>query len=311
MMLPRYPSAAQTSAVRAATVVCLSVPILAGCVLIPVPMALPDPEPFTAETLAPIQLGRTTREEVRELFSDWQYETDDGVKTAKLEPLETPDSSSWSFALNRQVGDIGYVGLVAYGFVVGPVWGGNEDNYEHNWVLLDFNEDDTVAAVHMGQEMAPCEAGTVCYRDGRFVEMATEDAAGIARSRQPAGGTCSLILYSDNKLETPVDVSAGGRVVQQLWHDTFVRLDVSPGQGGVSAEVDHMAARVGASYPAKINLPADCADGEVRYFSLSVRSAQFTATEVPALSAAKIVKNRMVVERLINVALAEGEPPQT
>lgn len=311
MMLPRYPYAAQTSAVRAVTVVCLAVLNLAGCVLIPVPTALPDPEPFTAETLAPIQVGKTTREEVRELFSHWQYETDDGVKIAKIEPLETPDASSWSFALNRQIGDIGYVGLVAYGFAVLPVWGGNEDNYEHNWVLLDFSEDDTVAAVHVGHESAPCEAGRVCYRDGRFLVMATEDAASVARSRHPAGGTCSLFIYSDKKLETPVDVSAGGRVVQQVWHDTFVRLDVSPGRGGVSAAVDHMAARVGASYPAKIDLPVDCADGEVRYLSLSVRSAQFTSTEVPASSAVNIVKKRMVVERIINVALAKGDPPQT
>jgi hypothetical protein len=245
------------------------------------------------------------------MFGHWPYETDDGVQIAKIEPLETPDASSWTFVLNRQVGDISYVGLVAYGFVVGPVWGGKEDNYEYNWVLVVFNEDDTVAEVQVGRESAPCEAGRVCYRDGRILVMATEDVATVARSRHPAGGTCSLFIYSDERLEAPVEVSAAGRVVQQLWHDTFLRLDVSPGQGGVSAAVDHLAARVRADDPAEIDLPADCADGEVRYISLRVRNAQFTAEEMPASSAANTVKERMLVERVTNAALAAGGPPQT
>lgn len=310
MTVLRYPSIAQSRVIQTAIVGCLSVLVLPGCILIPVPTALPDPEPFTAETLAPIQIGKTTREEVRELFSHWQFETDDGVQIAKIEPLGSPDASSWIFPLNRQVGDIGYVGLIAYGFVVGPVWGGKEDNYEHNWVLVDFNDDDTVVAVRVGQESAPCEVGRVCYRDGRFLEMATEDVAAVARSSVPVGGACSLFIYSDKKLDSLIEVSDGSRDERQLWHDTFLRLEVLPGQGGVSAAVDHLTARVRADDPAKIDLPADCADGEVRYIMLSVRSAQFTATEVPAASAADAVKERMLVERITNVKFATGDPQQ-
>jgi len=70
--------------------------------------------------------------------------------------------------------------------------------------------------------------------------------AAVARSGNPAVGTCSLFIYSDKRLEAHVEVSAGDRVVQKLWNDTFLRLDVSHGQGEVSAAVDHLVARIRA-----------------------------------------------------------------
>jgi hypothetical protein len=76
------------------------------CVLVPIPTALADPEPFTAETLAPIQLGHTTRDEVRSLFAAWRYTTDDGVQTAHIEPEISDNVRYWVFGLSCQPGGV-------------------------------------------------------------------------------------------------------------------------------------------------------------------------------------------------------------
>jgi hypothetical protein len=269
-----------------------------------VPTALPDPEPFTPETLSPIKVGVTTRDQVRELFSHWQYRNDDGPQVADIEPLGSPDAPSWVFALNRQVGDWSYVGLAAYWPVPMPLWGGTEHNYEYNWVLVDFNADDTVAAVWVATEKAPCKPGRACYRDGRLVVIESEDATAAARSRSPAEGTCSLFIYSDRTLSTPVTIDDDSRSAQYLWPDTFLRLDVRPGLGAVLASVDRNAAQIAAQNPSMISLPATCTSGEVRYIALSAVHAQFTTTEVPAASGADAIMTRLLVDHVPDVQLA-------
>lgn len=80
---------------------------LSGC--IPLPLALPDPDPFTAERMASIHRGETTRDDVRTLLADWTYETDAGVQTAHLEPQVLENGRCWAFHLPRQLGDLAVV----------------------------------------------------------------------------------------------------------------------------------------------------------------------------------------------------------
>lgn len=290
-------------------VACAAGLALTGCVVLPVPTALPDPEPFGAKAMAPIQAGKTTREEVHELFSHWQYPTDEGLKVAKIEPLASSDASTWVFALNRQMGDLSYVGLVAYFPVVAPVWGGKEDNYQYNWVLVDFNADDTVAAVWVAMEGKPCRQGTACYRDSRLLVMATEEVTAATRSGKPANGTCSLFLYSGVASRITVSTDAVGGRVRDLWEDTFLRLERPAGPATVSVAVDRNAAQIDAASPSTISVPASCADGEILYFELSVREARLTATEVPVSAGIGAIQARMLVSHVPDVTLATANSP--
>ncbi len=270
----------------------MAVAFPSGCILVPVPVAIADPEPFTPDALATVKAGVTTRAEVRDLFSHWRVETDDGPQVLEILPQGEAAAAAWIFKARRQMGSVGYVGLVVYGFVVAPVWGGFEDNYQDYSVLVEFNDDDTVRALWLVNETGPCKPGEACYRDSRIVVTANAAITADARSRGPSAGGCSLLVYADESLQAPAPVADGVGAKHTLWRDSFVRIDQPPG----TAAVDRNAAQLTGESPAIIDLGGYCMAGETRYVALSVADGRFSATQVPAQQGAQAVGSRFLVD---------------
>jgi hypothetical protein len=156
-----------------------------GCLLVPIPTAIADPEPFTQENLAGIRVSVTTRAEVAAIFSDWRYTTDEGQQVAAIAPRGEPLGRWWAFPLRRQMGDVAFAGLVIYCPVPMPVLTGKEDNYETNWVVVEFDAADLVARFWITRDGAPCDPDTVCPGDEHLFVIAAQALDQSTKSAAP------------------------------------------------------------------------------------------------------------------------------
>lgn len=270
---------------------------LPGCVLVPIPTALADPEPFTPERLAPIQLGRTTQDEVRAMFGNWTYETDDGIQTAHIVPQISDDGRLWVFGLPRQVGDIAYAGLVAYFPVILPVLVGKQDNYENYWVVVEFNDDATVSSIRIAKENAPCVDGGVCYRDGQLLLIAGEAVSRAARSNGPPNDACVLFSYADDALDVPLTISYRDRTDRLASKVAFLRTELPPGHSTVCAT--GKASEPQSEAISTVDVDVVCAANEVLYIELSRRHGRIIAKPTNESTGARALAKRHIVERAI------------
>jgi hypothetical protein len=240
----------------------LCVYALSGCVLVPIPTAMADPEPFTPENLAAVQPGTTTRDEMRELFSRWRYTTDDGERTASIAPLGEPHARWWVFPLQRQMGNVAFAGLVAYFPGPLPVWTGHEDNYQYNWVVVEFDPADRVAAFWITRDGRACEPGEVCPGDDHLFVIASQAADLAAKSAAAPADACTVFIYADNGINDAVDVSMGQTRGVMFGQRTYLRWDVAPGAYTVQAVSENdSSTRIGAQ-------PLTCTANETSYLAL-------------------------------------------
>jgi hypothetical protein len=271
---------------------------LSGC--IPVPLALPDPEPFTAERMTSIRLGETTRDDVRALLANWTYETDAGMQTAHLEPQVLENGRYWAFALPRQLGDLAVVGLLVSPYGLVPGLFGEGDNYEDFWVLFEFDEDAIVDDVWMAGEGTDCSVGGACYHRGRFQIIADEAADASARTGNAMDDACVVYAYADDYFELPVTVTDGRHTGWLFEKTSFARFDVVVGTAMPSARYEHVP---GSAVP----FPVDCVAGAVHYVALRPRDERIEATDEKPSAGERAIAQRTVVDRLLSVE--RTQPP--
>ncbi len=257
---------------------------LSGCVLVPIPVAVADPEPFTPETLSTIAVGRTTQDEVRALFADWNYTTDDGVQTAHIDPRISDDGRYWTFALARQMGDVAFAGLVLYYPVPIPVLEGVEDNYQNYWVLVEFDAAGVVTAFWITRERAPCEPGGVCYRNGRLLMLANETGA----AGMPSSDRCAVYTYARADFDAAVRVADGSGVGQVFGKTTFLRTEIAAGRSTIWASIEGSGETTDVS--------VTCAGGETLYVELNRVKKKVVATQAEASMGTREVAKRLRVE---------------
>jgi hypothetical protein len=229
---------------------------LVGCVAIPIPTAVTDPEPFTAAQLTSIHIGETTREEVRALFADWTYETDNGLQFVSLEPQVTEAGSYWTFNLRRQLGDVAWAGVAAVPGAPVPVpfLLGKADNYEDFWAVFEFNDDATVAGFWIAGDKTPCAVGGACYyRD--YLQIIANATAGERPQVNPmTADRCAIYVYADDDFELPVVVTDGSQTGTLLSKSTFARFEGASGAVTISPYYEHI---IGSGPP----VPITCAGG--------------------------------------------------
>ena len=276
--------------------------ILTGCVLVPVPTALADPEPFTAETLAPIQLGDTTRDQVRSLFADWNYTTDEGVQIARIEPEISNNGRYWVFGLLRQVGDWAWAGLALYTPVPIPVIVDVEVNYERYWVLVKFNDTDTVEAFWIAHENMPCEAGGVCYRNGHLLLLVNAAANATVQTSAPKSDRCVVYTYARDEFDTPVRVVDGMHVDEVFGKTSFLRSEISPGRSTISASIEESAETNIKSVRSASDVSVTCTGNEVLYVELDRLKKKIVAIQVDQPTGAHAIANRFLVAQVAPVS---------
>lgn len=271
---------------------------LSGC--IPVPLALPDPEPFSAERMTSIRLGETTRDDVQALLANWTYETDDGIQTAHLEPQVLENGRYWAFAQPRQLGDLAVVGLFLTELAPVPGMVGKGDNYEDFWVLFEFDEDAIVDRVWMAGEGTECTLGGACYHRGRFQIIADEAADANARTGNATDRGCVVYAYADEDFELPVTVTDGRHTGWLFEKTSFVRFDVATGAPMPAAWYENVP---GSAIP----FPVDCVAGAVRYVALRPRDERIEAKDEKPSTGERAIAQRTVIDRLISVE--RTQPP--
>jgi hypothetical protein len=267
---------------------------LAGCVAIPIPTALPDPEPFTAERMTPIRIGQTTRDEVRALFAEWTYETDQGTQTAHIEPQIAEGGRSWVFGLSRQLGDIRWAGVFLHPEAPAPIpfFSGKVDNHEDFWVLFDFNDDATVARLWITSDKTPCAVGGACYSGGYLHVIADQAISAGANTGKSAGDRCAVYAYADDDFEMPVVVTDGTHTGRLIAKTSFVRFDVATGPTTPSAWYENIPGSA-------ITAPINCAGGEDHYVALRPNEGLIEVKPVTPSTGERAIKKRYLVERLI------------
>ena len=273
--------------------------ILTGCVVVPIPTALADPEPFTAETLAPIQVGHTTRDELRILFADWNYTTDEGVQIAHIEPEISHDGRYWVFGLPRQIGDWAWAGLVMYFPGPLPILLDVGDNYENYWVLVEFDDADTVNAFWIANEKAPCKPGGVCYRNGHLLMLADAAANQAAISSAPSNDQCVVYTYARDEFDTPVTVTQPMHVEQVFGKTSFLRTEISPGQSTISASNEDSAETDPNSLKSASGVSVTCIGNEALFVELDRFKKNVVATQVDEPTGAHAIAKRFLVERVV------------
>jgi len=263
---------------------------LSGCLVGPIPTALPDPEPFTPQTLAPVHVGRTTRDEVRNLFAAWTYTSDDGVQTAHIEPQASEDGRYWVFGLPRQVGDWAIVGPFGYRPRY-QSWLAKQDNFENHWVLVEFSDDSTVTAFWIAHDETPCRSSGICYHHGYLQIIANEAVNATARSSTAISDRCVLYTYAEDDFDMPVTVTDGVHVAQVFAKTSFVRSEMPVGQQTVSASISTIPAWV-------VSVPVTCAGNDAHYVALRQHDGLIEAKE-EASTGKRAIAKRFLVDGLV------------
>ena len=267
---------------------------LHGCVAVPVPVALPDPEPFTADRMAPIRIGQTTRDEVRALFANWNYQTDDGDQTAHLEPQVAEGGRYWVFNQRRQTGDIAWAGLavVPEAPVPIPFFAGKTDNYEDFWALFEFNDAGTVTRFWIASDKTPCAVGGVCYHGGYLQIIADATTSANAHGSTLTSDRCALYVYAEDGFEFPVAVTDGIDTKWLFGQTSFVRFDLARRAASASAWYENMP---GSAVP----MPILCTGGESHYMALRPNKGLIEVKQETSSAGAGAVKERYLVEHLV------------
>jgi hypothetical protein len=265
---------------------------LPGCIAIPVPIALPDPEPFTAASMASIRVGETTRDEVRALLANWSYETDDGSQTIHLEPQISEDGRHWVFNLPRPLADVLWagVGVTPDGFF--PIWSGGADNYENFWVLFEFDDDAKVTRFWFTGDRTQCAVGGACYHDGHLQVVADEAADRSARARSAASDRCVVYVYASDDFQFPVAVS-DGRDSRRLFAKTsYARFDLTRDAAMPTAWYENAPGSA-------VTLPIECVGGGVHYVALRSHAGLIEAAPEDPSVGRRAIEKRYLVEHLV------------
>ena len=269
---------------------------LHGCVAIPVPVALSDPAPFSAERMTSIRIGQTTRDEVRALFANWNYQTDHGDQTAHLEPQIAEGGRYWVFNQRRQSGDIAWAGvaIVPEAPVPVPFFEGKADNYEDFWALFEFNDAATVARFWIASDQTPCAVGGACYHSGYLQVIADATSSANAHASTLTSDRCALYVYAEDGFELPIAVTDGIDVGWLLGETSFVRFDLARRAASASAWYENMP---GSAVP----MPILCTGGESHYMALRPNKGLIEVKQETPSAGAGAVNKRYLVERLVSV----------
>jgi hypothetical protein len=270
----------------------------AGC--IPIPMALTDPEPFPQDALGAVEVGATTRAEVRALFERWTYETDAGVQSVKLGPEASADGRFWSFGLPRESGDVAFLFCIPYTLAMAcDVAGRNESSVVH-WAVFEFDAD-TVVRYWRIDEGSPCAPDRICHRVGHLLLVANQ---GTAAGDRIATG-CPVYVFGEGDFRTPLVVSNGATEARLFAEATFVRLEVASGRSDLAATTV-LAMKKGAGAPpsAEPRLAAvvastavQCATGEPHFVAARARRDALTLEEVGARDGERALESRHPIGR--------------
>lgn len=150
--------------------VLLLVLTLSACVF---PTRLADKAPYSEDDFGPIEVGKTTGEEIFARFG---------------EPSEKyAQGKWWVYHEKREMSQWIWFFCVQTGCGGGDL-GGDERLYT---LMINLSEEGVLQRATVVHEKEPCsEDGSVCFRDGQL-ELAWDDEAGSIDSL----GSCSVIIY--------------------------------------------------------------------------------------------------------------------
>jgi hypothetical protein len=129
--------------------------------------------PYGEDDLGPIEVGKTTGEEIRARFGD---------------PSEKyAQGKWWVYHEQREMSQWVWFFCVQTGCGVGD-FGGDERLYS---LIIEFSEEGVLFRTTVVREKEPCsEDGSVCYRDGQL-ELARDDEAPLVDSLR----SCAVVIY--------------------------------------------------------------------------------------------------------------------
>ena len=183
-----------------------------GCIYIP----RSEPEPFQDRELARIHPGKTTREELVELFSDPGVIRDNGA--------------IWIYGKARRVA------YVAGMYPIGNISAGYINNEQ--FLLVEF-EHNTVEHFELVEKTGDCSSTGICldygwhhsqqdfYTDDRVLVASKREDDQIAKEFQGVSDKCSLYVYKIKYPLQPITIDSTRNLL--LSPTTYLYLPLEPG----------------------------------------------------------------------------------
>ncbi len=239
--------------------VLLALPLLislSACIAFPI--QLPDEEPFKAEKLAFIEIGKTTKEEIATAMSDFPMEKDEGEVRVTLTPQKYRGGDWWLYAQTRE--ELKWL-------MIGPQDVGTIGDVDYRFLLIKFDNNGVVAEYELSSsEGDGCDRYGICVRESHYMLLASEDEDRVVKQFDIPADRCGIYVYGKPKSAFPIYLD-GHRVGWHLDKKQFFFWQLDPG-------VHQLASRspdVSDQKPIEFS----CAAGGLYFFELERKRSSF------------------------------------
>lgn len=222
-----------------------------------VPIQLPDKELFNDKTLAFIEIGKTTKDEIATAMSDLTTRTDEGASKTEFKLKKFRGGDWWLYVQERDE--------LAW-FVFAGTGMGQLGDADLRFLLIKFDPNGVVVSYELSSsEGWGCNRKGVCVHEPSYALLASEDEDRAVKQFDVFPGRCGIYVYGKLKGHIgPVSIEIDSERVNSLLnskHFFFWQLDQ-----GV-----HRLAAGGTSSEQVTSIEFSCAADELYFFELKER----------------------------------------
>ena len=228
-----------------------------------------DEEPFKDEKLDFIEIGKTTKEEIATVMSDFAIKThewgdsewDEGEVRVKLTPQKYRGGDWWLYARTRQERKWIMIGV------------GEAEEFgdvDYRFLLIKFDNNGIVAGYELlSSEGYGCKRYGVCVYGSLYTLLASKDEDRVVKQFDIPADRCGIYVYGKPRYLHPVvPIWLDGHRVGRLLNKKqffFWQLDQ-----GV-----HQLAPHSPGYSDQRSIEFSCAAGDLYFFELTPKSSGF------------------------------------
>jgi hypothetical protein len=177
--------------------------LLSACIVLPTGSG--DPNPFRSNSVGFIEVGVSTKEDIRREMSNFRIVNSREETTRHLTPKVYRDGRTWLYGQLRNEAT----------FVVGYEGGADTiGDVDFRFLLINFNHDGVVQDFQVLRSEGGCGQSGVCVRklgsDLEFQLLANDEEEFFVQTRTPPADHCDLFVFGNPPRHGPISVSVNG-----------------------------------------------------------------------------------------------------
>jgi hypothetical protein len=230
-----------------------------------VPIQLPDKELFNDESLAFIEIGKTTKDEIATAMSDLATRTDEGESKTEFRLEEFRGGDWWLYVQERDE--------LAW-FVFAGTGMGQLGDTDLRFLLIEFDPNGVVAGYELSSsEGYGCNREGVCVLGSSHSLLASEDEDRVVKQFDALFDRCGIYVYAKSKFAGSYYASSisiwldGHQVDWLLNQEHFFFWQLDPGVHQLAADISIAEHQTSTEFT--------CVAGELLYFELGEKRKSF------------------------------------